>query len=122
MIYAVAEVVKPYDYGLDASRPPLTVGQFVQAEIRGRVLQSAAQIPRDALRANNTVWLLAADSTLLIHKVNVEQYTSSHAIISGLPEGLQQVIVSSIPLPVNAMPLQAPERQATLVLDAEKTQ
>lgn len=121
VVYAVAEVSKPYDYGSDASRPPLTVGQFVQAEISGRTLQSVVQIPRDALRANNTVWLLASDSTLNIHAVNVEQYTSTHALISGLPEGTQEIIISGIPLPVNAMQLKGPERQPALVLDAAKT-
>ncbi|MFK7730235.1 MAG: efflux RND transporter periplasmic adaptor subunit [Pseudomonadales bacterium] len=118
VVYAVAEVLKPYDYGIDAARPPLTVGQFVQAEIAGRVLQSVVQIPRDALRANDTVWLLTPDSTLNIHAVKVEQYTSTHALVSGLPAGTQEIIVSSIPLPVNAMVLKAPERQPTLVLDS----
>lgn len=118
VVYAVAEVIRPYDYGVDESRPPLTVGQFVQAEIGGRALQSVVKIPRDALRANDTVWLLASDSTLDIRSVKVEQYTSTHALISGLPEGAQEIIVSSIPLPVSAMPLQGPERQPTLVLDA----
>ncbi|MEM8497028.1 MAG: efflux RND transporter periplasmic adaptor subunit [Pseudomonadota bacterium] len=121
VVYAVAEVVKPYAYGSDESRPPLTVGQFVQAEISGRTLQSVVQIPREALRANDTVWLLASNSTLDIHEVKVEQYTSTHALISGLPRGAQEIIVSTIPLPVESMPLKAPERQPTLILDSAST-
>ncbi len=121
VVYAVAEVRKPYQYGSDETRPPLTVGQFVQAEIRGRALQSVVQIPRDALRANDTVWLLTPDSTLDIRHVNVEQYTSEHAVISGLPDGSHELIVSGIPLPVKDMRLQAPERQPGLVLDAPTT-
>ncbi len=49
-VFVIAQVDDPYGKGLPG-RPPLKVGQFVEAQIEGRQLVDVVVIPRSALRA-----------------------------------------------------------------------
>jgi RND family efflux transporter MFP subunit len=69
--YAVAEVYEPFKQ-IDA-KPPLNIGQFVRAEIRGRIVDNAMILPRRALRAGNSIWVVDKFSKLRAIKVNVLQ-------------------------------------------------
>jgi len=55
MLYAVARIENPYGRGSDASRPPLQMGQFVEAEIAGRTADNVVVLPRQVLRGTNRV-------------------------------------------------------------------
>ena len=69
--YAVAEVYEPFKQ-VDA-KPPLNIGQFVRAEIRGRIVDNAMILPRRALRAGNSIWVVDKFNKLRATKVNVLQ-------------------------------------------------
>jgi RND family efflux transporter MFP subunit len=69
--YAVAEVYEPFKQ--TESKPPLNIGQFVRAEIRGRVVDNALILPRRALRAGDSIWVVDKFNKLRATKVNVLQ-------------------------------------------------
>jgi len=88
----VVQVEKPY-----ASVPPLTIGQFVEIRICGQTIDQATIIPRVAMHANHTVWVVdSTDSRLYFRQVDVAR--SSHAGIvvrEGLADG-ERVVVSAL--------------------------
>ncbi|MFQ5569744.1 MAG: efflux RND transporter periplasmic adaptor subunit [Rhodothermales bacterium] len=68
-INVVVRVPQPYR---TAGRPPLMVGAFVEVELQGMVLDRYFALPREALREDDTVWVVAQD-TLRIRPVEVVQ-------------------------------------------------
>jgi hypothetical protein len=69
MVNVVVEVEDPY---ADADHSaPLMVGLFVDARIRGRDVSGVRQIPREALHADGTVWLVDANGRLWIRPARV---------------------------------------------------
>ena len=61
-IMAVAQVDDPFRRQND--RPPLKIGQFVEAEIEGAELPSVFVIPRSCVRAGNEIILISKEHTL----------------------------------------------------------
>ncbi len=60
LVNVVIRVAAPY-----ATRPPLSLGQFVEVAIKGRTLSNAAIIPRAALRGQNRVWAVDPENDRL---------------------------------------------------------
>lgn len=89
MIHVVARVDDPY--GRDPEypgRPPLAVGLFVRAEIRGRSLSDAVVVPRSALRDENHVLVVDAEQRLYSRRVEVIQRDRETVVIgAGLSPG-----------------------------------
>ena len=69
-LYVVAQVDAPYARGPEG-RPPLRIGQFVQARIHGSLLKNVIVIPRSALREGGEVLLVDEDSVLRRRAVSV---------------------------------------------------
>ncbi|MCJ7558604.1 MAG: efflux RND transporter periplasmic adaptor subunit [Gammaproteobacteria bacterium] len=69
-LYVVAQVDAPYARGPEG-RPPLRIGQFVQARIYGSLLKNVIVIPRSALREGGEVLLVDEDSVLRRRAVSV---------------------------------------------------
>jgi RND family efflux transporter MFP subunit len=85
MIHAVARAEKPY---AAAGRPPLMVGLFVEAEIRGRTVAGVAALPRSALRPDGTVLVADPGARLRVRPVTLLRIEGETALISGgLAEG-----------------------------------
>ncbi len=59
-LYVVAEVEDPYRFRDDGT-PPLKMGQFVTAQIRGEELHDVVVLPRAAVSADNTIYLISDD-------------------------------------------------------------
>jgi RND family efflux transporter MFP subunit len=68
-ITAVAQVDDPYARQADG-RPPLRIGQFVEAEIEGAKLNDVFIIPRSAVRAGNEIIIISPENRL--RRMNVE--------------------------------------------------
>jgi RND family efflux transporter MFP subunit len=86
-LYVIAQVDDPYARR-DDGRPPLRIGQFVGAEIRGAVLEGAFVLPRGALREGDEVLIVDADSRLQRRPVNVAWTDQDNAVITdGLGPG-----------------------------------
>jgi RND family efflux transporter MFP subunit len=81
-VFVIAQVDDPY--GKDPSgRPPLKVGQFVEAEIEGRTLNDVIVIPRSALRAGTEVLIVNEQNKLQARQVDVLWSDEQNAVVAG---------------------------------------
>lgn len=89
--------------GPKTSAPPLLLGSFVKANIIGASPQPFAEIPIDALRADNKVWIVQ-DGKLRIIDVTVIQSgdETAHVSAAELGEG-GQIVISAIRAPIEGM-------------------
>jgi len=94
MVHVVARVRDPYGRGRDASRPPLSVGMFVHAEIRGRRAENVVALPRAALRGENRVWVIDGDDRLRFREVRVLRSERDRVLIDAGLEAGERVCVS----------------------------
>ena len=98
MVQVVVRVQKPY-----ARKPPLAAGLFAAVEIQGRTLENAAVIPREALRDNNTVWVVDETGQLVFRRVDVARMGMNQAILrSGLADG-EMVVTSGLKVVTDGM-------------------
>ena len=92
MLNLVARIENPYDPSADApDRPPLTIGLFVEAEIKGRSAAGAIVLPRSALRPEGDAYqvlVVDGDSRLRFRDVEVQRLDGEQAMIGdGLDAG-----------------------------------
>jgi RND family efflux transporter MFP subunit len=80
-LYVVAQVDAPYARGPEG-RPPLRIGQFVQARIHGTLLKNVIVIPRSALREGGEVLLVDEDSILRRRAVSVLWSDETHVVVA----------------------------------------
>lgn len=104
VIYAVAEVPDPYAEQANSQRPPLAIGQFVEAALGGKKLDDVMLLPREALRPGNVIWL-AEDEKLTIAPVDVLQITDEQVALRGDFDAPLDIIVSPLALAVSGMPI-----------------
>jgi len=117
MVNVVARVEDPYGRGESAAReengepiavsererPPLAVGLFVEAEIRGRRVEAAVILPRSALRDGDRVLVVDAGGRLHFRDVEVLRKEREEVVIGdGLAAG-EDVVVSPLPAVVDGM-------------------
>jgi RND family efflux transporter MFP subunit len=88
---------------------PLLIGEYVRIEIEGRQLQNVFRIPRAALRDDANLWIVSNDGELEIRNVEIIwRDTQTVLLRQGLEPG-DRLIVSDLPSPINAMPVQIAE-------------
>jgi RND family efflux transporter MFP subunit len=109
MVHVVAEVADPYGRALsEADRldaVPLAVGLFVEADIMGRHVASAVELPRSALRDADVVLIVDADSNVRMRPVEVLRIDSDRIVVGeGLSAG-ERVIVTPMRAVVDGMPV-----------------
>jgi RND family efflux transporter MFP subunit len=98
-LFVVAQVDDPYERGADG-QPPLRIGQFVEAEIEGQLLENAFVLPRSALREAAEVLVIDAESRLQRRPVTVAWTDGENAVITA---GLEPAdVVNITPLAVAA--------------------
>ena len=106
-LYAIAEVTDPYGAHVSETGMPLAVGLYVSATIQGRGVENAIRIPRKALRAGDTVYVVNDRGELEIREVSVTHSSPNHAVInSGVSAG-EQLVTSTIRNPIPGMALEA---------------
>jgi RND family efflux transporter MFP subunit len=104
-MYAVAEIEDPFVADAQSGRPPLLIGQFVEARISGREQDNVIAIPRGALRPQDKLWLLDPDDRLEMKDVKVLQADDEEMLVQGDFGGLLRVIVSPLTMALPGMPL-----------------
>ena len=93
------------DAGEQGKAPPLLLGAFVNMAITGASLDSYAEVPADAVRPGNEIWV-AREGALHIIPVRVIQRSDEVAyIVSPDLAGGGGVITSSLTAPIEGMPL-----------------
>ncbi len=81
----IAEVVDPFSKS--SNKPPLKIGQFVNARIFGRSLNSVLTVPNEAMREGSYVFT-SKDNRLVRTPVTLAWQDDKNAVIeSGLAEG-----------------------------------
>ena len=86
MINVIAEIDSPYSS--KDSRPPLTIGLFVEAEILGRFIEDAVVIPQSAIQGRNLVYIVNEKNRLEFKKVKILRMINDQAVITdGLKTG-----------------------------------
>ena len=117
MVHVVARVADPYGLerrGEADQGPPLAVGLFVEAEIEGKRLDQAVDLPRAALHGDASVLIVDADSRLHQRPVRVARLAGDRVVLGdGLVAG-DRVIVSPLREVVDGMKVRvadSPSRQ-----------
>jgi multidrug efflux system membrane fusion protein len=95
MVRAIAQVQDPYAQAKNSRRPPLAVGMFVQAEIRGRAVQ-AISLPRTALRGADQVWVVNARNQLEFRQVDILRLERDRVLLRGGLETGERVCLSNL--------------------------
>lgn len=75
---------------------PLLVGMFVDVEIRGRAIDGVRNVPRNALRDENHIWVAAVDSTLRMQSVKVIHRRGDEVLVYADLEADERVVVSAL--------------------------
>lgn len=105
VIYVVAEIAEPFLPDAQTGRPPLMIGQFVRAQISGRMQDDAVVLPRHALRPEDRVWLLDENNHVHIKQVTVLQSDVERVTVVADFGGLNRVVVSTLNLVTEGMPV-----------------
>ena len=86
-MYVVAQLRGDQLLSLDR-KLPISIGQFVAAEVEGHVYDAVFQLPRAVLRQGNQVLVVDKDNKLRTRKVKVVESNRDYVIISeGLTDG-----------------------------------
>ena len=93
VVYAVAEVDKPFARDPASERPPLSPGLFVNATISGRKIGGVTELPRSSLQGENAVLVVAKDQRVRVQPVTVLDRNGQQVWVKGLESG-QRVVVS----------------------------
>ncbi|MDH3689517.1 MAG: efflux RND transporter periplasmic adaptor subunit [Gammaproteobacteria bacterium] len=85
--FVVAQVDDPYGKSITGN-PPLKVGQFVEAEIKGHTLRNAFVLPSSALRLGGALDVVTQENQLSRREVEIVWRDADHVVIqNGLSEG-----------------------------------
>ena len=99
MINAIVRVDNKFDDG----HPPLPIGLFVAASIKGRTVDNIVSLPRAALRNQNQVLIVDKNNRLRYRSVEVMRFEKDKVIISaGLEDG-EVVSISPIQTVIDGM-------------------
>ena len=89
--------------GVGSDSPPLLVGEFVEVEIQGLVLDSYFKVPRTALQPGNEVWMVNDDGVVSIIPVKVLQRGDDQVFVTGALEAVQAVVTGGIQFATEGM-------------------
>lgn len=100
LTYAVARIEDPYGL-LGADRNvPLPMGSYVQAQIHGRSAAGLIELPREALRDGDRLFIADEDDRLEIRKVDVVRSTAQRVYLSDSIKPGERVITTAITAPI----------------------
>jgi RND family efflux transporter MFP subunit len=102
VVYAVAEIDKPFAREQGSERPPLVPGLFVNATISGKQLTQVSQLPRSALRSDGSVMIVDARQRAQVRQVQLLRGNANQVWVQGLEDG-ERVIVREPTLVVAGM-------------------
>ena len=109
VLFSVVQVEDPYNlYREDTSwaAEPLRIGTYVNATIRGKLLEDVVVLPRHTLQANNIIWTSDAEGRLRPKTVEVLTFNGDDVYISsGLDNG-DRVVLTRLENPLNGFPVQ----------------
>lgn len=95
MATVVVAVDDPYQLNSGGGQPELRNGQFVEITLQGPLLKQVFELPRSALRENNSLWIMGDDSRLRIVPVDVVRRDPRQVVVrTSLVDGTKLVLTS----------------------------
>ena len=101
--YAVARITDPYALNDHNGRPPLAVGSFVRASIRGTLMKGIIAVPLQAIRGMDQVLLKDGDNRLRIHRVKIIRTDEKYAYVEDDELDNKQAITTAVYNPIDGM-------------------
>jgi RND family efflux transporter MFP subunit len=118
MIYAIAEVPKPYAN----KKTPMAVGLYVNAEINSHTDQNTLMFPRLALHGKDKVYVINDANKLEIRTVKVLSTSKDSVhVATGVKAG-EKVVTSTVPVVVDGMDVIAISRTAETKLKVSQNE
>ncbi len=116
MATVIVAVTDPLGKTETGAGPRLMIDDYVFAEITGRELANVIELPRAALKDDNTVWI-NHNNALDIRKVTLAWKSPDKIYLqTGVSPG-EQVVMSELSTPVQGMPLRAATSTAVSLAD-----
>ena len=115
VLFSVVQIADPYNLNSRNSGnnewndEPLRIGTYVNATIRGRMLEDVIVLPRYTLQANNIIWTADAEGRLRPKTVEVLTINGDDVYISSGLENGDRVILTRLENPLNGSPVQINE-------------
>jgi multidrug efflux system membrane fusion protein len=103
-LFVVAQVDDPYARRGDG-RPPLKVGQFVEASIRGRTLAGVFVVPRAAVQGRDRVFVIGPDDRVQRRTVTVIWSDRDDLIVSAGLEPGERIARTPLPFVADGAPV-----------------
>ncbi len=94
-LFVVARIEDPYLH--QGSRPPLKIGQFLEASIQGQSLPNVFIIPRQAVRGEQTVHLVDAENRLQRRELEILWRDEQQVIASGPLSAGERLSLTALP-------------------------
>ncbi len=115
MARVVVAVDHPYGRQVgNSAKPDLLPGMFVDVVLYGRELGKIVVLPREALRENDTVWIMDKEGKLRIRKVEILRFEGEEAFVgAGLAQG-EQVVLTTLSGAADGMKLRLADRGGPL--------
>lgn len=99
-VFVIVQIDNPYQRHSD-NKPPLEIGQFVKADIKGQILKDVYAIPRTAVQGNDTIMVVDNESRLQRKAIKVIWETQDQLLVKeGLVSG-EQLSITYIPFAAN---------------------
>ncbi|PHR92641.1 MAG: efflux transporter periplasmic adaptor subunit [Robiginitomaculum sp.] len=95
-LFAIAEVHDPYGSGAAEGGYPLAPGLFVDAEIKGKILEHVIVIPRDGLRPEAKVYVVKPDGVAESRDAIVLDANPERAVLASGVEVGELIILSPL--------------------------
>ncbi len=102
ILYVVAEL-KGDELFSPEDGTPITIGQFVTAEIEGRSFENVIRLPRESLRQGNQVLIVDKDNKLRTRMVEVIETNEEYIVIASGVENGDIVNLSQLGLGVDGL-------------------
>lgn len=112
MTYAVAEVQNPFKTDPNSDRPPLSIGLFVEAEIAGRQMDNAIELPKRIIYRGNEVLVLNDNNEVSFARLTVVQSGTNSVVTNSFAPGTR-IVGTRIALPVPGMRVDVSAASAT---------
>lgn len=76
--------------------PPLLIGEFLEVQIQGKILENVVRLPLDYLRKDDTAWIMNDEDKLEVRKLGIRFKDSNHAYIDkGIGNG-ERIVTSNL--------------------------
>jgi RND family efflux transporter MFP subunit len=121
MVHMIAMVEDPYGMAVDAEvdtgRPPLALGMFVSAVIRGLEVPDVVVLPRAAIRSGSRVFVVDDEGRLRFRNVEVLRAQGERVVLASGVEPGERVCVSILETPVDGMAVRVDEASGDVAAD-----